>query len=93
MKNLHTRKTSNGSNSDWLIRQMSINQKSGRQTFRRSIRLSFRYALPAGMLLQSETKIEPDLRLALKLTDLWITSLLFDLNYNFINWSFAFSPG
>ena len=30
---------------------------------------------------------------ALKLTDLWIKSLLFDLNYKFINWSFAFSPG
>ena len=28
---------------------------------------------------------------ALKLTDLWIKSL-FDLNYKFINWSFAFSP-
>ena len=26
-------------------------------------------------------------------TDLWITSLLFDLNYEFINESFAFSPG
>ena len=30
---------------------------------------------------------------ALKLTDLWITSLLFDLNYKFINGSFGFSPG
>ena len=37
---------------------------------------------------------------ALKLTDLWITSLLFDFNhkfinesYKFINGSFAFSPG
>ena len=30
---------------------------------------------------------------ALKLTDLWITSLLFDLKYQFINESFAFSPG
>ena len=29
MKNLHTKKTSNGSNFGWLIRQMSINQKSG----------------------------------------------------------------
>ena len=35
MKHLHTRKTSNGSNFGWLIRQMSINQKSGRKTFRR----------------------------------------------------------
>ena len=30
---------------------------------------------------------------ALKLTDLWIKSLLFDLNNKLINWSFAFSPG
>ena len=30
---------------------------------------------------------------ALKLTDLWITRLLFDLKYKFINASFAFSPG
>ena len=29
---------------------------------------------------------------ALKLTDLWITSVLFDLNYKIINASFAFSP-
>ena len=28
-----------------------------------------------------------------KLTDLWITILSFDLNYKFINGSFAFSPG
>ena len=69
MKNFHTRKTSNGSNFDWLIRQMSINQKSGRQTFRRRfnfcIRLTFtfRFALPVGMLLQKR-KIEPDLWLA-----------------------------
>ena len=35
MENLRTRKTSNGSNFGWLIRQMSINQKSGRETFRR----------------------------------------------------------
>ena len=30
---------------------------------------------------------------ALKLTDLWITSLLFDIKYKFINGSFAFSSG
>ena len=30
---------------------------------------------------------------ALKLTELWNTSLLFDLNYKFINGSFAFIPG
>ena len=35
MKNLYTGKTDNGSDFGWLIRQMSINQKSGRQTFRR----------------------------------------------------------
>ena len=28
-----------------------------------------------------------------QLTDLWITSLLFDLHYKRINWSYAFSPG
>ena len=30
---------------------------------------------------------------ALKLTDLWITSILFHLNDKFINGSFAVSPG
>ena len=25
--------------------------------------------------------------------NLWIKSLLFDVNYKFINWSFGFSPG
>ena len=30
---------------------------------------------------------------ALQLTELWDASLLFDLNYKCINWSFAFSPG
>ena len=30
---------------------------------------------------------------AVKLTELWNTSLLFDLNYTFINGSLAFSPG
>ena len=30
---------------------------------------------------------------ALKLTDLWITSLLFDVNYEFNNRSFTFSAG
>ena len=33
MNNLHTKKTCNGSNFAWLIRQMSVNQKSGWQTF------------------------------------------------------------
>ena len=31
--------------------------------------------------------------MCLKLTDLYITSLLFDLSYKFISVSFAFSPG
>ena len=36
MNNLHTKKTCNGSNFAWLIRQMSsVNQKSGWQTFSR----------------------------------------------------------
>ena len=35
MENLHSKKTRNESNFGWLIRQMSINQKIGRQTFRR----------------------------------------------------------
>ena len=49
---------------------MSVNQKSDRKTFRRRfvsgkyIRHGFRFALLAGMLFQSETKIEPDLRLS-----------------------------
>ena len=30
---------------------------------------------------------------ALKLTELWNTSLLFDLHYKFINGNLAFSPG
>ena len=30
---------------------------------------------------------------ALKLTELWNTSLLFDLHHKFINGSLAFSPG
>ena len=30
---------------------------------------------------------------ALKLTELWNTSLVFDLNYKFMNGSLAFSPG
>ena len=30
---------------------------------------------------------------ALKLTELWNASLLFDLNYKYINGSLAFSPG
>ena len=54
MESLQTKKTSYGSNFGWPIRQMSINQKSGRQTFRRRF---------VSGSLQSETKIEPDLRL------------------------------
>ena len=65
VKNLHTRKTSNGSNSDWLILQMSINQKSGRQTFRRRFVSGslFVSSYPPQCNFQSETKIEPGLRL------------------------------
>ena len=65
MKNLHTRKTSNGSNFGWLIRQTSINQKSGRQTFRRRFVSGslFVSPCPPECYLQSETKIAPDLRL------------------------------
>ena len=65
MKNLHTRKTSNGSNFGWLIRQMSINQKSGRQTFRRRFVSGslFVSPCPPECNFQSETKVEPDLRL------------------------------
>ena len=75
MKNLHTRKTSNGSNFGWLIRQMSINQKSGRQTFRRRFVSGslFISPCPPECNFQSETKIEPDLRLhsVRVLTETW----------------------
>ena len=65
MKSLHTKETSNGSNLGWLIRQMSINQKSGRKTFRRRFVSGsfFVSPCPPECYLQSETKIEPDLRL------------------------------
>ena len=36
---------------------------------------------------------EKSLECALKLTELWNTSLSFDLNYKFINGSLTFSPG
>ena len=70
VKYLHTRKTSNGSNFGWLIRQMSINQKSGRQTFRRRFVSGslFVSPCPPECNFQSETKIEPDLRLFLTAT-------------------------
>ena len=69
MENLHTKKTSNGSNS--LIRQMSVNQKSGRQTFRRRFVSGslFVSPCPPECYLQSETNIEPDLRLSPLLID------------------------
>ena len=68
MENLHSKKTRNESNFDWLIRQMSINQKSGRQTFRRRFVSSFLFVSPCSpeCHFQSETKIEPDLRLKLE---------------------------
>ena len=58
-------KTSNGSNFGWLIRQMSINQKSGRKTFcRRFVSGSlFVSPCPPECNFKSETKKEPDLRL------------------------------
>ena len=66
MKKLHTIKASTESNFDWLIRQMSINQKSRRKTFcRRFVSGSlFVSPCPSECYLQSETKIQPDLRLA-----------------------------
>ena len=65
MKNLQTKKTSNGSNFGWLIRQMLINQKSGRKTFcRRFVSGSlFVSPCPPECNFKSETKKEPDLRL------------------------------
>ena len=65
MKNLHTEKTSNGSRFGWLIRQMSVNQKSGRKTFRgRFVSGSiFVSPCPPECYFQSEMKIEPDLGL------------------------------
>ena len=65
MKNLHTKKTSNGSNFGWLIWQMSINEKSGRKTFRRRVVSGslFVSPCPPECNFQSETKIEPDRRL------------------------------
>ena len=65
MKNLYTKKRSTGSNFDWLIRQMSIDQKSWRKTFHRRFVPGSLFNSPCSpeCYLQSETKIEPDLRL------------------------------
>ena len=65
MINLHTKKTRKGSSFGWLIRQMSINQKSGRKTFRRRFVTGsiFVSPCPPECYFQSETEIEPDLRL------------------------------
>ena len=65
MTNLHTKKTCNGSNFGWLIRQMSINQKSGRQTFCRRFVSGFIFVspYPPECYLQNERKTEPDVRL------------------------------
>ena len=67
MKNLHTKKTSNRSNFGWLIQQTSINQKSGRQTFRRRFVSGSLFVSPClpECYLQSKMKIEPDLRLGI----------------------------
>ena len=43
--------------------------------------------------LQSLSLSHKSYECALKSNDLWITSLLFDLNNKFINGSFTFSPG
>ena len=66
MKNLHSKRTSTVSNLGWLIpQQMSIRIKKvgGRRFVESCIRLSFRSPCPPECYLQSETKIEPDLRL------------------------------
>ena len=64
MKNLHTKKTRNGSNFGWLSRQLSI-YKSGRKTFGRMFVSGslFVSPCPSECNFQSEPKIEPDLRL------------------------------
>ena len=63
MKNLHTKKTRKGSSFGWLIGQMSINQKSGREKFRRRFVSGsiFVSPYPPECYFQSETKIEPDI--------------------------------
>ena len=53
-----------GRNADWLLEQShKIRLDVGNAGSWKRLFLCFRFALPAGMLLQSETKIEPDLRL------------------------------
>ena len=78
MKNLHTKKTSNGSSFGWLIRQMSINQKRGRKTFRRRFVSGsiFVSPCPPECYFQSERKIEPDLRLITRSPTLRLRSSL-----------------
>ena len=57
-------KTCNESGFGWLIRQMLINQKSGRPTFRRFVSGSlFVSPCPPECYLKCWTIIEPDLRL------------------------------
>ena len=75
MKNLHTKKTSSGSNLGWLIQQITINQKSRQQTFRRRFVSGSLFVLPCPpeCYLQSETKIEPDF----SLTRTWIEMIIF----------------
>ena len=65
MNNLHAKKTSNGSNFGWLIRQMSIKQKSGRKTFCRRFGSSslFVSPWPPECNFPSEMKRESHLRL------------------------------
>ena len=62
---MHTKKTSNRSNFGWPIQQMSINPKSGWQTFRRRFVSGslFVSPYPPECYLQNKMKIKPDLRL------------------------------
>ena len=80
MENLHTKKTSNGSNFGWLIRQMSINQKRGQQLFCKRFVSGSLFISPCPVpecYLQSETKIEPDLRFRVVEPDKYKASTLF----------------
>ena len=53
MENLHTKKTSNGSNFDWLIQQMSINQKKvgGRRFVEGLYQALFSFRLAGGNVI------------------------------------------
>ena len=55
------------------------------------VRLSTRFKLFHSKITEPFPQIH--MNVPFKLTDLWITSLLFDLNYKFFNRIFCFSPG